>query len=70
MQCVRDNRCKQQDDWNEIGQKMLEADAIVFGGPDYYGTLKKDRLKDVLILLFLEKFIDKDENSYIISFTI
>jgi multimeric flavodoxin WrbA len=39
MKCVGDNICKQKDDWNEIGQKMLEADAIVFGAPDYYGTL-------------------------------
>lgn len=39
MRCAGDNHCKQQDDWNEIGQKMLEADAIIFGAPDYYGTL-------------------------------
>lgn len=39
MRCAGDNQCKQQDDWNVIGQKMLEADAIIFGAPDYYGTL-------------------------------
>ncbi len=39
LQCVADNICKQQDDWNLIGQKMLEADAIVFGAPTYYGVI-------------------------------
>lgn len=39
VQCAGDNRCRQQDDWNEIAQKMLEADAIIFGAPDYYGTI-------------------------------
>jgi len=39
MGCVGDNQCKQQDDWNEIGQKMLDADAIIFGAPDYYGSI-------------------------------
>ncbi len=39
LQCVGDNVCKQQDDWNAIGQKMLDADAIVFGAPNYYGII-------------------------------
>ncbi|MHB1126985.1 MAG: flavodoxin family protein [Bacillota bacterium] len=25
--------------WNEIGEKMLQADAIIFGAPNYYGTI-------------------------------
>lgn len=37
--CAGDNVCKQEDDWNQIGRDMLEADAIVFGAPDYYGTI-------------------------------
>lgn len=37
--CAADNVCKQADDWNAIGQAMLEADAIVSGAPDYYGTI-------------------------------
>lgn len=37
--CAADNRCKLQDDWNAIGDKMLAADAVVFGAPNYYGTL-------------------------------
>lgn len=37
--CAGDNVCKQEDDWNQIGKAMLEADAIVFGAPDYYGTI-------------------------------
>jgi multimeric flavodoxin WrbA len=38
-ECAGDSRCKQQDDWNAIGEKMLEAEAIVFGAPHYYGTI-------------------------------
>lgn len=37
--CAGDNVCKQEDDWNPIGRAMLEADAIVFGAPEYYGTI-------------------------------
>ncbi|WP_461205360.1 flavodoxin family protein [Clostridium sp. DL1XJH146] len=37
--CVKDNRCKVKDDWNEIGEKMLKADGIVFGAPNYYNTI-------------------------------
>jgi multimeric flavodoxin WrbA len=38
-QCDSDNICKVKDDWNEIGEKMRKADAIVFGAPDYYDTI-------------------------------
>ena len=37
--CASDNRCKFQDDWNVIGEKMLRADAIVFGAPNYYSKM-------------------------------
>ena len=37
--CAADNKCKIQDDWNAIGEKMLEADAIVFGAPNYFGRV-------------------------------
>ena len=37
--CAKSNRCTPQDDWNEIGDLMLKADAIVFGAPNYYGTI-------------------------------
>ena len=37
--CAEDAICKQNDDWNKIGQKMLDADAIVFGAPNYYDNL-------------------------------
>lgn len=37
--CAADSFCKVEDDWQEIGRKMLKADAIVFGAPDYYDTL-------------------------------
>ena len=37
--CAADNRCKVGDDWPALGELMLAADAIVFGAPNYYGTL-------------------------------
>ena len=37
--CAADNRCKAADDWPALGELMLAADAIVFGAPNYYGTL-------------------------------
>lgn len=39
VRCAADNRCKVADDWLAIGERMLDADAIVFGAPNYYGTL-------------------------------
>lgn len=39
VQCASDNVCKVKDDWIEIGDKMLKADAIVFGAPNYYGVI-------------------------------
>jgi len=37
--CAGDNICKQKDDWNAIGEKMRQADLIIFGAPNYYGTI-------------------------------
>jgi len=37
--CGATNRCALQDDWTEIGEKMLAADAIVFGAPNYYASI-------------------------------
>lgn len=37
--CAGDNRCKVQDDWNEIGEQMVKADAIVFGAPNYFNKM-------------------------------
>jgi multimeric flavodoxin WrbA len=39
VECVFDNMCKIKDDWTEIAKKMLEAEAVVFGAPNYYGTI-------------------------------
>ena len=38
-ECAGDNHCVVQDDWLEIGEKMRATDAIVFGAPNYYGTI-------------------------------
>lgn len=37
--CAPDNQCKFKDDWNELGEKMLKAEAIVFGAPNYFGRM-------------------------------
>ena len=39
LRCAGDNICKVQDDWAEIRDRMLQADAIVFGVPLFYGTI-------------------------------
>ena len=33
LRCAPDNICKEEDDWAEIKDKMLQADAILFGPP-------------------------------------
>lgn len=37
--CIHDNRCVVPDDFLAIAESMAAADAIVFGAPNYYGTL-------------------------------
>jgi multimeric flavodoxin WrbA len=37
--CAADNRCKVEDDWPAIGEKMLAAEAIVFGAPNYFRSI-------------------------------
>jgi multimeric flavodoxin WrbA len=37
--CAGDNICVLKDDWGAIRDKMLEADALVFGAPNYYGVI-------------------------------
>ncbi|HKJ86783.1 MAG TPA: NAD(P)H-dependent oxidoreductase [Spirochaetia bacterium] len=39
LRCAGDNRCRVEDDWPEVASAMLEADAIVFGAPAYYGMI-------------------------------
>jgi len=39
LACAKDNICVIDDDWAEIRDKMFEADAVVFGAPNYYGTI-------------------------------
>lgn len=48
--CVKDNICKIDDDLNLIREKIVEADAYVFGAPNYYSTL------NALSHSFLERF--------------
>ncbi len=37
--CVEDNVCKVNDDMTPLREKVVEADAIVVGAPNYYSTL-------------------------------
>lgn len=37
--CAGDNICVLKDDWGAIKDRMLEADAVVFGAPNYYGVI-------------------------------
>ncbi len=37
--CVEDNICKVRDDYIPLMHKVLEADAIVIGAPNYFGRL-------------------------------
>lgn len=39
LACAKDNVCVIDDDWAEIRDKIFEADAVVFGAPNYYGTI-------------------------------
>ena len=37
--CAGDNLCVIEDDWAEMRDRMYEADAVVFGAPNYYGSI-------------------------------
>ncbi len=56
--CVEDNVCKVRDDYIPLMHKVLKADAIVIGAPNYFGRL------NALTHAFLERFYcfrhDKD----------
>jgi len=39
LQCTKDNICVQKDDFQEIINKVIEADAVIFAGPNYYGIV-------------------------------
>ena len=48
--CVRDNVCKMEDDMRELRQKIVEANAYVIGGANYFSLLNG------LTHCFLERF--------------
>ena len=37
--CAKDNICKLKDDLEPLREKIVEADALVIGGPNYFSTL-------------------------------
>jgi multimeric flavodoxin WrbA len=39
LKCAEDNKCVQKDDFQEVIKIIIRADALVFGGANYYGTL-------------------------------
>lgn len=68
--CARDNICKLQDDWNEIGQKMRDADAIVFGGTNYFNMLNslgQATLERTFSFRHMERFILAGKLGVIVS---
>ncbi len=50
LKCVEDNVCKVQDDFSEIREKIVAADAYVIGSPNYYSGI------NVLTHAFLERW--------------
>ncbi|MFC2166424.1 flavodoxin family protein [Acidobacteriota bacterium] len=39
LKCASNNRCVQKDDFQKVVDKINEAEALVFGGGNYYGML-------------------------------
>jgi multimeric flavodoxin WrbA len=39
LKCAGNNRCVQKDEFHTVIDKIIEADALAFGGANYYGTL-------------------------------
>ena len=39
LKCAKANRCIQEDEFHMVIDKIIAADALVFGGGNYYGTL-------------------------------
>ena len=39
LKCAGNNRCIQKDEFHTVIDKIIDADALVFGGANYYGTL-------------------------------
>ncbi len=37
--CAKENRCVMKDDWIDVQNALLKADAIVFGAANYYGMI-------------------------------
>lgn len=48
--CVNDNVCRQDDDWSKFQHRLLQAEALVIGAPNYYGGINS------LAHAFLERF--------------
>lgn len=53
LKCIQTNRCIQEDDWDTIQDKLMEADALILGLPTYYsGAFPVNALTH----LFLERW--------------
>lgn len=50
LACADDNICKLKDDMKELREKIVEADALVIGSPNYFGGI------NALTHAFLERF--------------
>lgn len=57
LACVEDNVCKIKDDMTPLREKILAADALVIGAPNYFGTI------NALTHCFLERLCQFRHNS-------
>lgn len=70
LACAKDNKCKVKDDFLEIAELMLEADAIIWGVPNYYNVpnaLSHCMLERCFCFRHQEAFLLKDKPVVIIS---
>jgi len=57
LACTQDNVCKIKDDMTPLREKILEADALVIGAPNYFATI------NALTHCFLERLCQFRHNS-------
>ena len=70
LECTHDNKCVIQDDFPEIAEAMVRADAIVFGVPNYYGVpngLSHCLLERCFCFRHQGSFLLKDKPAVILS---
>lgn len=70
LACAHDNKCKVNDDWVKIAEKMVDADIIIFGAPNYYGlpnALSHSFLERTYCFRHNAKFVLADKKAVIVT---